>query len=336
MTSTTARKVRRAYRQDALTRVLTLPEQDFGRAYGMQTVPVDRSPSRWDIDGPQDYYHFRDNGASVLAVAHLDTVVRPAGRVPRFTTTKQGPLVVSGALDDRLGAYVILDLLPALGITCDWLLTTGEESCASTAEYFEPAKDYDHIIEFDRKGTDVVMYQYEDEQSCLAVEAAGARMGHGSYSDIAYLEHLGAKAFNWGVGYDGNYHSEKGYAFLRDTFGMVAKYLRFSAQNAGQAMPHEPEPVYGGRSYDDSYDPECWSCGKYGVDSVTWYCRECGICQDCGATDPDVAAEWNDPDVEVCMCYAPKSRGTGDPDDRDWRVTSVEVIRDADTAGTAG
>lgn len=335
-----ARQVRRAYRQDELARICTLREDRFGRAFGMQTVriPADRkSSSLWSSSGlPEDYYHFRDNNASVLAVAHLDTVVSQKGRVPRFRSTEKGPLIISGALDDRLGAYVILSLLPKLGVTCDWLLTVGEESAQSTAEHFDArGKKYDWVIEFDRGGTDVVMYQYDDRASRRAVEASGASMGSGSYSDIAYLEHLGVKAFNWGVGYGGNYHSVDGYAYLNDTFSMVAKYLRFHEQNAGTAMPHEPDKRsgsgnlktgYGSYGRYDSYDDDdyygtCVSCGeKEVVDSVTWYCTFCGVCQDCGGTDPGVAADWNDPDVDTCQCYAPKQRGTGDPDARDWRA----------------
>lgn len=303
------RQVRRAYRQDKLARVCTMPERDFGRAFGMETTEVPTGRNNWyrrADDQPENYYHFRDNGSSVLAVAHLDTVVQPGRRAPHFRGSRNDPYIRSGALDDRLGAYVILDLLPRLGVTCDWLLTTGEESGQSTAEHFKPAKDYDWAIEFDRMGTDVVMYQYEDRASRALVEASGAKMGHGSFSDIAYLEHLGVKAFNWGVGYRGNYHSEAGYAYLNDTFASVARYLRFSEQNAGTPMPHDADDLYADDRY-DCYD-ECYSCGeKRVVDSATGYCTFCGACQDCGATDPNVAEEWGDPDADVCQCYTPRS-----------------------------
>jgi hypothetical protein len=234
----------------------------------------------------------------VLAVAHLDTVVSQKGRAPRFRSTEKGPLITSGALDDRLGAYVILHLLPKLGVTCDWLLTVGEESAASTAEFFKPGKNYDHVIEFDRGGTDVVMYQYEDGPSRRAVQASGAAVGAGSFSDIAYLEHLGVKAFNWGVGYRGDYHSERGYAYLRDTFAMVEKYLRFHAQNAGTAMPHAPE--WKEAVFDDYGDyADCAICGTSGaIDPATGYCLACDACADC-----ELAAG-------ECLCYQPgKSLG---------------------------
>jgi len=305
------RKIRQAYSQDALARICTLREDRFGRAFGMQTVHVSQ-PAPYlrypgDSGRPEDYYHFKDNGARVLAVAHLDTVVAGKRRVPRFRTTENGPLIVSGALDDRLGAYVILDLLPKLGLTCDWLLTVGEESGLSTAEFFKPEKEYDWIIEFDRGGTDVVMYQYEDRASRGLVEASGAAMGSGSFSDIASLEHLNAKAFNWGVGYRGDYHSERGYAYLNDTFAMVGKYLRFHEQNAGTPMPHDPDvweasdrysASYGRYSaswaYDGAPGEDCWICNEPGaVDPVTRYCRVCGACDDCYELE------------DSCQCYTP-------------------------------
>ena len=304
------REVRKAYNQDTLSRTLTMPERDFSKYYGMETVTVDQPSYRLAYGDPEDYYHFRDSGSSVLAVAHLDTVVRPDRRAPRFSNTKAGPLVVSGALDDRLGAYVILSLLPQLGVSTDVLLTVGEESGCSTAGHFKPPKDYDWIIEFDRTGTDVVMYQYEDLECFERIEASGAATGYGSFSDIAYLEHCGVKAFNWGVGYRGDYHSEKGYAYLDDTFSMVAKYMRFHDQNLGTCMTHEPE--YRDDRYRESYSYDCISCGaKDSVDTATWYCEYCGICQDCGATNPDIAREWDDPDADVCDCYVPSKYKIG-------------------------
>jgi hypothetical protein len=273
------KQVRRAYKQEELAHILTLPEAEFGAEFGMKTTEVDQFPWRGK-PSESDYYHFKDNGSRVLAVAHLDTVVRPKGRVPAFHDTRSGPAVVSGALDDRLGAYVITKLLPALGVNHDVLLTVGEEDGQSTASFFKPEKEYDHIIEFDRAGTDVVMYQYEDRASREAVQASGARVGQGSFSDICYLEQAGVKAFNWGVGYGGNYHSEKGYAILPDTFSMVAKYLKFNAQNAGISMPHTAEDRFGRR---DEGKFDCELCGAFGtVDYFSLVCEYCRCCADCG------------------------------------------------------
>lgn len=294
-------QARRAYRQDELAEMLTMPEQKFGAAFGMETVlHLEQA-----LAG-EDYYHFRDNGSRVLAVAHLDTVVGPKKREPHFYATQSGPALRSGALDDRLGAYVILRLLPKLGLAHDWLLTVGEESCSSTAQFFNPAgKDYDWVIEFDRAGTDVVMYQFEDETSRQLVKASGAPVGVGSFSDIACLEHLGVKAFNWGVGYRGNYHSANGYAYLTDTFAMVAKYMRFHAQNAGTVLGHEPDlwPSYRSRSsrYEsaDYIDcPHCQAC--QGVHAGELVCDFCNSCFDCGET-----VRLGAP----CPCYSEKYLG---------------------------
>jgi hypothetical protein len=321
-------QVRRAYRQDGLARVLTMPEKKFGAAYGMETVEVkgDGKVSRDTWRGaPADYYHFKDNGAKVLAVAHLDTVVNHDRRAPHFHGAQTGPMVVSGALDDRLGAYVILDLLPKLGVSCDTLLTVGEEDGQSTASLFTAGKDYDHVIEFDRSGTDVVMYQYECRESRAAVEACGARMGTGSFSDIAYLEHLGVKAFNWGVGYQGDYHSERGYAYLSDTFAMTAKYLRFNDQNAGVAMPHEPDDKRSGYDYGNWDDDDLTSCllceAKWSVNLDTGVCGICDTCNFCAE------------DSDACLCYTSHALSDRPVEAVGWREHDAQAKKYNDMFG---
>lgn len=229
--------VEKAFSRERLAQVCTLHETRFGEVYDLERYEVEQQ-------APSNYYYYRNNGSSVLAVAHLDTVVKHDERGATFADTEAGPIVFSGALDDRLGAYTLLDLLPALGIRYDVLLTAGEESGQSTASFFDPprGKDYDWIIEFDRGGTDVVMYDYEDDDAIALVRRTRAQVGWGSFSDICYLEHLGVKGFNWGVGYR-DYHSTRGHAYLDDYFEMIARYLKFDQQNAGTYMPHTPKPA---------------------------------------------------------------------------------------------
>jgi len=217
---------------DILKATCELPERQFGRVFGLDKQLVQQRK-------PHNFYYYKDNGSDVLAVAHLDTVVEPRERTARYMQTDAGLVIHSGALDDRLGAYVILELLPRLGLQHDILLTVGEERGQSTAEFFESPKEYNWIIEFDRGGTDVVMYDYETQEMVDKVRAARARVGGGSFSDISYMEHLGVKAFNWGVGYH-DYHSPRGFAYLDDTFEMVVKYQRFHKQNEGQYLLHLP------------------------------------------------------------------------------------------------
>jgi len=236
---------------EALIRICQMREGSFAKAYGMTTVEVDQP-------APANYYHFKDNGSDILAVAHLDTVAGRKARTARIVDTEAGPVIHSRALDDRLGAYVILDMLPMLGLTFDWLLTTGEESGLSTAAFFDAPKEYRWIIEFDRGGTDVVMYHYEDPECVQRVRACGARVGRGSFSDISYLDHLGVKAFNWGVGYQ-DYHGPRAHAYLEDTFEMVDKFLIFHAAFGDVTMPHDGEPsmrelAWGWPSLDDDWE----------------------------------------------------------------------------------
>lgn len=236
---------------EALIRICQMREGSFAKVYGMTTVEVAQP-------APANYYHFKDNGSDILAVAHLDTVAGRKARTARIVDTEAGPVVHSRALDDRLGAYVILDMLPKLGLTFDWLLTTGEESGLSTAAFFDPPKKYRWIIEFDRGGTDVVMYHYEDPECVHRVRACGAKVGRGSFSDISYLDHLGVKAFNWGVGYR-DYHGPRAHAYLEDTFEMVDKFLTFHAAFGDVTMPHDGEPsmrelAWGWPSLDDDWE----------------------------------------------------------------------------------
>jgi len=260
----------------ALQRVCEAHETSFGDAYDMEKWVV---ASR---KGRDDFFYYKNNGSDTLFVAHLDTVVFDDERQTDFAETAAGLVVHSGALDDRLGAYIGLELLPRLGIKHDWLLTVGEESGRSTAEFFPASikKAYDWIIEFDRGGTDVVMYEYEDDDVVDLVEDVGAKVGLGSFTDICYLEDLGCKGFNWGVGYQ-DYHCTRGYAYLEDTMGMVARYLRFHENNVGHYMPHVKKPKYtyaygggysggGGGGWTDDDDVTSWGGYRWNNTTKQW------------------------------------------------------------------
>lgn len=255
----TMSRIRRAFDAEALIRVCEAEYEYFDK-YAVRTNLM---PSK----GRERFFYHADNDSPILAVAHLDNVQRD--RTCSVVGSNAGLLAVSGALDDRLGAYVILELLPKLGITFDWLLTTDEELGASTADCFEPDKQYNWVIEFDRGGTDVVMYDYETKELVELVKDSGARVGMGSFSDICMLEHLGCAAFNWGVGYQ-DYHSPRSHAWLEDTFRMVAYFMRFHASNADVFLPHEP--FRDDRWWDDDDDEELndWKRAGYSDDLYDW------------------------------------------------------------------
>ena len=176
------------------------------------------------VDGKDGFYIFKDNGADILAVAHLDTVQD----AQHFYILNIGgyQVLFNQALDDRLGAHIILDVLPALGVKCDVLLTTNEERCDSTAQYFVPTKQYKWMFSFDRMGTDVVLYQYEGKEIEDILTKMDNVVGFGSYSDIAELDMLGCVGINWGCGYWDN-HIPKAHVVLQDTEYMVNQFLAF-------------------------------------------------------------------------------------------------------------
>lgn len=205
---------------------------------------------RYDLPGERRFYYHDDTGSPILAVAHLDTV--QPDRSCAVTETSAGLLATSGALDDRLGAYVLLELLPRIGLTFDVLLTTDEEQGRSTASEFDgpdaggssehaDPQPYRWMFQFDRAGKDVVTYQYESDELDDAIRQSGASVGVGIYSDIADLDHLGCAGVNWGVGYQ-DYHSRRSHAWLEDTFLSVARFVNFYRANHDRTFPYVYEP----------------------------------------------------------------------------------------------
>jgi hypothetical protein len=190
------------------------------------------------IDTPDGPLVYIDNGADVLAVAHLDYV---NGNLHFCVSKLKGQTVVyCTRLDDRLGAYIILDLLPSLGVKCDVLLTTGEEIGRSTAAHFVPRKAYNWVFEFDRRGTEAVLYQYEDAKTVNILEDNGFRVGWGSFSDISSLEHLGVKCINFGTGYYEE-HFKGAHFYPVDTWHSVRLFVKFFNRYNARKLPHAAE-----------------------------------------------------------------------------------------------
>ena len=146
-----------------LEKPLTKKQRQWLRLFDMLdkrlTMPIDAFRSLGTVtetkDGPLIYI---DRGSPILGVAHLDTVANGNLPKPKWLNGPDGfPIVNSIALDDRLGAWVLLDLLPSLGLTFDVILCDSEERGRSTAESFQPTREYNWGFEFDRAGTDTVL-----------------------------------------------------------------------------------------------------------------------------------------------------------------------------------
>lgn len=189
--------------------------EDFAAIQGLDTIA-----------NPDGALYYGNKNASILGVAHLDHVLFSK---PKIKKSKKGNWTCRcPQLDDRLGAWVLLYVLPQMGITTDILLTDEEESGNSTAKWFEPPKEkeYNWIFEFDRRGTDVVLYQYETQYSKSLMSDNGFSAGWGTFSDIASLEHLNVLGFNFGTGYYGE-HTQGCYANLSHTLYMCRKFVKF-------------------------------------------------------------------------------------------------------------
>lgn len=220
-------------------------------------------------DGPLIH---KKRGAKVLAVGHMDWVYRALEKGQRplwrgekktadwgyWETTPHGRKYVtytkaqreeqeaalkeSGpkdimqhpALDDRLGLWIILEVLPLLGVECDILLCDSEEIGKSTAkrwqEFIDESVEYNWLVEFDRMGEDVVFYTLESPEWREAWKATGRSIGTGSFTDISALDHLKTCAVNIGISYHRQHHSEC-YAEIPKTLEACEMFAQFWEQH---------------------------------------------------------------------------------------------------------
>jgi hypothetical protein len=228
-------------------------------------------------------YIYRQNPkAKILGVAHLDTVLA-LNHFHKITIDGQD-IVFNAQLDDRLGVYTLLDVLPRLGIQFDLLLTEGEEMGRSTAAHFEADKEYNWMFSFDRHGEDVVLYQYDTPSLRQVLQDSKFKIGIGSFSDIAFMEHLGIQGFNIGTGYEGE-HDSMCYANMNILARQISRFVDFYQKNKDIPYPHIKQ-ISRFSWKDDFY---CWLCGKnqgiHDIGDDLYLCEACfseaGQCQDC-------------------------------------------------------
>ena len=216
-----------------LSKVCRMKPTALKHKYGLEFTPTK--------DGG---YWYKDNGSNVLAVAHLDSVL-PFMHFD-IARLKVGTMIYCTTLDDRLGAYIILDHLPSAGLKYDILLTTAEEDGNSTARDFVPprGKEYNWMFMFDRIGIISTVYTYENNglKWMKALSSAGLTLEKGTYSCIKDLTFLGCKGVNLGVGYHNNHHM-MAYAWKEEILQQVRAFVTFYESNYDKAFPHA-EKVY--------------------------------------------------------------------------------------------
>ena len=165
-------------------------------------------------------------------------------------------------------------------------------------------------------GFDCALYQYDDDETRAAVTAAGYQPVWGSYTDVCELDHLGVKAFNFGVAYR-DYHSKNAHIYTGELSELLLMFQDFYEMFKDTTFPHKytPTVTYGvGKSYHNYYDAQHsaweWYDTKYKANGLTpitaipphdengEYLSQCGMCD--GYFVPDTM-EWNE-FYGDCLC----------------------------------
>lgn len=235
-------------------------------------------------------YIYKDNGSSILAVAHLDTVWdnrrkdEKYSKTVKFAYVKKMDRVYSPRLDDRLGVYTILELLPKLGVNVDVLLTTDEEIGQSTARNFQTDKKYNWIVEFDRSGVDYVTYQMGSPTLTSLMHQYDMYEGWGSYTDICDIKGQECVKFNVGVGYY-NAHSLSHYMVVTEYLDSIKKFVQFYSDNYDTFLKADDDSSYGYYSsyrYNNAGIYRCDGCNQYKYeDEYTKIYNYPRLCTDC-------------------------------------------------------
>ena len=214
--------------------VPTIPSDEVEKAWLKRFGPLQPLPSMPNF-GPHKFCNtgkwFPEDNVPVvptkLSKHEEDTL--SIEWVAKMASKLNGPVV-----DDRLGCAL------ALGCTAwaDILFTDCEEIGQSTAGFFQAPRAYNWIIGFDRRGTDVVTYDYKDKD-WLSALGGEFTVGNGSFSDIGYLENLATACVNMGVGYY-NEHTVNAHWKPKDTEEQFARLYKFWSTYGDTAFNHIP------------------------------------------------------------------------------------------------
>lgn len=202
----------------------------------------------WSVPGQEDeHYRFIDNSRDILAVAHLDhhSDNKSFGAMMHDGQHK----AFFGGMDDRVGAYAILDAIPALvgKDRYDVLLTDHEEVGRSTARIFIAPRKYKWMFEFDREGLDCATYDYGTDELDKELKRYGWNPVRGSSTDICHLYKLGCRGFNFG---NGNYMSHSQWNHI------VIAELDKSIEQFAKWFSDKKETTY---AFDETKDRRAWS-----------------------------------------------------------------------------
>lgn len=213
------------------------------------------APNSFEVyESGGQWYIFLDYGASILGVAHLDTVVpnTPQNCFMNIVTQdaytdREEELVFTPFLDDRLGVYVLLYYLQQCfedRFPFDILLTIDEETGRSSASHFKlanhnlPEGRYKWGFQFDATGGGVAKtYAYHDTNWHKLLEDEGWKTEYGSFTDICSLQHLGVKMVNISCGYY-KYHAVDSFFKVSELDTALVRFIRFYDKHKDTHFPH--------------------------------------------------------------------------------------------------
>ena len=179
-------------------------------------------------------YRLTQREGTILGVAHCD-YVEDAWSYP--TLFDNSSKLRAGQVDDRVGVWLLLDVLPAIIPTFDVLLTTDDEIGCSSAGEVDELLAYNWTFQFDRRGTDFVDYDLSSKKFKKAFQkTTGIREGIGSFSDICMLPDSCGSRVNIGTAYY-NEHTPDAHVDLIECYSQVMAFAEFAKQYADDSFP---------------------------------------------------------------------------------------------------
>ena len=236
------------------------------------------------IGSGDDRFAIRVGSVPIVAVCHLDTVL---GNTSWHCDTKTN-VVTSSELDDRLGlaCLLLLATIHDFTIVCCDHEEVGRSTADVAADYIqEHGIPCNWIFELDRRGVDVVSYDYSEPLWDGILANYFGEIGQGSFSDVCRMESLGVKAFNAGIGYHRE-HTMHCHANLNDTLERCHQVVAMVEDLANVRLPHDSQMTPGYRDFAGTFEDleECQSCQQL---------EECDqydgmiLCDDCWLTFRD-------------------------------------------------
>lgn len=226
------------------------------------------APGAQRIGDKADERHiFFNRGSKILAVAHLDSVQHFNG----FMHDKVTARLYSATVDDRIGLWTIMYVLPRLGINVDVLLTDHEEIGQSTGKFFKPEDNrYNWMVQFDRgvmgaRKPDWVSYQYYHNKIWTKALEEFMPVSEGANSCIARMDHLGICGVNAQTGMS-DYHSKSAFVDTVAWADGLKAFMSLHEKYADTKFDFDPardkRPVYyyGRGNGHGHYTPVKWSC----------------------------------------------------------------------------